>query len=199
MRQIILRVVKVGGSLFELPDLADRLRQWLQSEPAAHNVLIAGGGVLVEQIRALHAVRAIDNEASHWMCIDLMSVTAHLLHDRLPEVWLEEDDGQLCRRIGFQDCTIFGPARWLRHAEPRLPGYRLPIGWPTTSDAIAGRLAVVLGADELVLMKSASPPEGAAGDIAALARCGYVDDTLPHLAGELPPLRCVDLRAATGG
>ena len=194
MTQDSLRVVKLGGSLLDFPDLADRLRRWLLVEPAFHSVFIAGGGRLVEHVRQWHAAQAINDQAAHWMCIDLMTVTAHLLHARLPEIWLEEDDGQLCRRVGSSGATIFGPARWLRHSEPRLPGYRLPACWGTTSDSIAARLTAALGARELVLLKSASPPDGMEDDLSALAQCGYVDKILPRLEPELMSWRCVNLR-----
>ncbi len=190
----LIRIVKVGGSLLELPDLADRLRRWLAIQTPAHHVLVAGGGRLVEQIRQWHALRPLSNVAAHWMCIDAMTVTAHMLHDRLPEIALIEDDRLLCQRVGFRDCTIFGPALWMRHGEPSIVGTKLPSSWEVTSDAIAGRLAVALDADELVLMKSSLPAESTSGELSALSTAGYVDPMLPRLAGELPPYRLVNLR-----
>jgi len=190
----LIRVVKVGGSLLDLADLADRLRCWLAAQTPAHHVLVAGGGSLVEQIRQWHSLRPLTDVAAHWMCVDAMTVTAHMLHDRLPEIGLVEDDRLLCQRVGQQDCTIFGPALWMRHGEPGIAGTRLPASWEVTSDAIAGRLAVALNADELVLMKSALPAESDATDLAALATAGYIDPMLPRLAEELPSCRFVNLR-----
>jgi len=196
MSRSLVRVVKVGGSLLDLPDLAGRLRHWLAVQTPAHHVLVTGGGLLVDQIRQWHSLRPLSEAAAHWMCIDAMTITAHLLHDRLPEIALIEDDRLLCQRVGHRDCTIFGPALWMRHSEPGIAGTRLPASWEVTSDAIAGRLAVVLAADELVLMKSALPAESDATKLAALAATGYVDPMLPRLAEELPPCRLVNLRAA---
>ena len=48
-----LRVVKVGGSLFSLDDLAIRLRRWLGDEPPLPTILITGGGAWAEGVRAL--------------------------------------------------------------------------------------------------------------------------------------------------
>jgi len=190
----VVRVVKVGGSLLDLPDLADRLRRWLSAQTPAHHVLVTGGGLLVDQIRRWHAIQPLSNVAAHWMCIDAMTVTAHMLHDRLPEIALVENDRLLCQRVGFRDCTIFGPALWMRHAEPGIAGIRLPASWEVTSDAIAGRLAVALAADELVLLKSSLPAEPTSRGLSTLAAAGYVDSTLPRLAEELPPYRLVNLR-----
>jgi len=199
MSRTPIRVVKVGGSLLELPDLAPRLRCWLASQAAAHHVILAGGGPLAQQVRHWHTQRPLTEVAAHWMCVDLMTVTAHLLNDRLPEIPLIEDDRLLCQRIGDRSCTIFGVGRWMRHCESKLPGTKLPATWEVSSDSISGRLAIVLGADELVLMKSSLPPAGCQrlepDKIAQLATTGYVDLMLPRLAGELPPLHVVDLRA----
>jgi aspartokinase-like uncharacterized kinase len=187
-----IRVVKVGGSLFDLPDLAQRLRRWLARQTPAHHVLVAGGGALVEQIRQWHRRQPLDESAAHWMCIDVLTVTAHLLHDRLPEIPLVEDDRWLLGRVGDQGCTIFGPAPWLRHSEPRIRGTRLPASWEVTSDSIAARLAAALLAQELVLVKSRSPRKLT---LEGLAAEGLIDGFMPRLAAELPAAAVVDLRS----
>ncbi|MEZ6114792.1 MAG: hypothetical protein R3C99_27825 [Pirellulaceae bacterium] len=37
-----IRVIKVGGSLFDLPDLRQRVAEWRSRQPTALDVLIAG-------------------------------------------------------------------------------------------------------------------------------------------------------------
>jgi aspartokinase-like uncharacterized kinase len=191
----MIRVVKVGGSLLDLPDLPQRLRLWLAAQSPAHNVLLAGGGPLVDQVRTWHRQCAIDETAAHWICVDLLTVTAHVLHAWLPEIPLVEDDCLLCQRVGEDGATIFGPAPWMRHAEPGLPGTWLPTSWETTSDSIAGRLAVALRADEFVLLKSDLPKRRAGRELSALAAVGYIDPILALMAPDLPPTRLVNLRA----
>jgi aspartokinase-like uncharacterized kinase len=191
----MIRVVKIGGSLLDVPQLPALLRKWLSAQSPAHHVLMAGGGPLVEQVRAWHADAPIDEVAAHWMCVDLLTVTAHLLHAWLPEIPLVEDDGLICQRVGEVGATIFGPAPWMRHAEPGLPGTWLPSGWETTSDSIAGRLAVALAADEFVLLKSQLPRAHAAVELSALAAIGYIDPVLAQMSSELPPVRLVNFRS----
>ena len=191
----MIRVIKVGGSLFDLPQLPERLRAWLDAQAPAHNVLVPGGGALVEQVRTWHAAETLDDAAAHWMCVDLLTVTAHMLHAWLPEIPLIEDDGLLCQRVGEPGATIFGPAPWMRRSEPRLPGTWLPTSWETTSDSIAGRLAAALRADEFVLLKSVVPRGSASRDLSALAAMGYIDPVLAQMAPELPPTRLVDFRS----
>jgi aspartokinase-like uncharacterized kinase len=191
----MIRIIKVGGSLFDMPKLPDRLRAWLALQPDAHNVLVPGGGPLVEQVRTWNAAEAIDDAAAHWMCVDLLTVTAHLLHARLPEIPLVENHCLLEERVGKPGATIFAPGAWMRHSEPALPGACLPRNWDTTSDSIAGRLAVALRADEFVLLKSVLPRREATKDLDALADAGYIDPVLAKLAPELPPTRLVNLRS----
>jgi aspartokinase-like uncharacterized kinase len=195
MSDLQIRIVKVGGSLFDMPDLADQVRRWLSVQTPAHHVFLAGGGALADQVRRWHQLQPLDQSAAHWMCIDLLTVSAHLLHARLPEIPLVEDDRLLCQRVGERSCTIFIPATWLRHSEARLPGTPLPPSWEVTSDSIASRLAIAIGAQQLVLMKSALPDVAPDEGIQACSAVGFVDAMLGRLAGELPPVRLVNLRA----
>jgi aspartokinase-like uncharacterized kinase len=180
-------VVKVGGSLFDRPDLGPRLRDWFDRNAPPETILVPGGGRLVEVIRELDRMHRLSEEVAHRMALQAMSATAELLSDLLPE-----------------SCIIDGPDLaelvWEQGRRPILDALAfcesdgpLPHTWDVTSDSIAARLAVVAGAKELVLLKSASPP---AGDVAAWAQCGYVDRWLPRvLAGTATSCRAVDLAA----
>lgn len=189
------RVVKVGGSLLEMADLEVRLRTWLSQQSIAHHVLVVGGGLLVDEIRNWHQRWPLEEDVAHWICIEQMSTTAQLLRARMPELSVLDDFDQLQCHLTEADCAVFAPSSWLREQEPTLPGTALPVGWDVTSDSIAGRLAVTLKADELVLLKSTLPEEVAARGITALAEHGTVDPFMPQLIDELPKVRVVNLRS----
>jgi 5-(aminomethyl)-3-furanmethanol phosphate kinase len=187
MTSPLTRIVKVGGSLFDLPDLGARLHAWLDVQPQAVNVLLAGGGVAVDQIRAEAVHLNLSESEAHWRCVDVMTSTANQLSQALPKT-------QTQTHISFTSVrrpTIFLCSTWLLQLEPITPGTILPESWDVTSDSIAARLAICIGADELVLLKSADPPSS---DLQALADIGYIDKFFPKLAGELPPCRMVNLR-----
>jgi aspartokinase-like uncharacterized kinase len=120
-----------------------------------------------------------------------MRITARLLAEVLPEATFVVNFGRLRDEIPRGRLTLFDPWSFLRAVEPRLPGTRLPESWDVTSDAIAARLAIVLGADELVLLKSVLPAPTA--HVKHLAATGYVDRFCRELAEELPTTRAVDL------
>lgn len=188
-----LRIVKVGGSLFDLPDLAQRMRTFLGDEIVACDILIAGGGALVEQVRQLHDKNPIDHTRAHWICVELMSITARLLTERLGLESVATDIDEL-PPLDAPSLQTFDASKWLRHVEPITNGTQLPIGWEVTSDSIAARLATTLGAEELVLLKSALPADT---DIRQMAEDGYVDSAFPTFAAELPTIRFVNLRDAS--
>src|SRR5438552_4053283 len=71
----MIRVVKIGGSLFEWPELSAALRRWLFSQPSAFNILIAGGGALADVIRQADRDFSFGDERSHWLCIDALSIS----------------------------------------------------------------------------------------------------------------------------
>ncbi len=186
------RIVKVGGSLFDLPDLGQRIRKWLKKEEPGISIFVAGGGDLVEAIRRLHAAEPMSEERAHWLCLDAMDLMAHVLHQRLTRSSLCTSLSQI--REQKAKLTIFKLSEWMKLLEPTscYSGTRLPESWDVSSDSIAARLAICTGADELVFLKSADPPSR---DLQELSKLGYVDKFLPKLAGELPPWRMVNLRS----
>jgi 5-(aminomethyl)-3-furanmethanol phosphate kinase len=190
-----LRIVKVGGSLLELSDLAERLRRWLSEQPPATNVLLAGGGTLAEEVRRWDERFQLGQETSHWLCVDLLDVTAQLLKALLPNAHLCWNYTTLCDAIRAGDRTtiVFVPAGFLRAVEAQLAGLPLPQSWDVTSDSIAARLAEITGAGELVLLKSSLPKS-----FSQRAELGgeYVDRYFAHATQGLSKVRLVNLRDA---
>ena len=184
------RVVKLGGSLLDVPDLAPRLRDWLARQTLRSTVLIAGGGRMADVVRDADRQHRLGETVSHWLCIRVMTLHAELLAALLPEALL-------CRSLAEWRSTapnlaILDPWVFLREEEPQLAGQTLPASWDVTSDSIAARFAAAIGAAELVLLKSALPQTTwTLGDAAA---AGYVDRFFPQLADATPAIRCVNLR-----
>lgn len=190
-----VRVVKVGGSLLGRPELPAVLHAWLADQTADHTVLIAGGGELVEVIRAADRTHQLGEKSAHWLAIAAMHVSAKLLAKLVPQATYVDSWNELRERTTMPGVTIFDIEQFMRKVEPNLPGRKLPESWDVTSDSIAARVAVALAARELVLLKSAptSHPEATLSELAAE---GYVDRFLPQLQDELPAVRCEALLVA---
>jgi aspartokinase-like uncharacterized kinase len=194
------RIVKVGGSLLEYDHLVPALRKWLAAQSPDVNVLIVGGGPLADLIRQADARFAIGEESSHWLCVNLLSITARMLAAVLSDAELIESYDRLQHVLSSHQqhrdsapaTVIFTPEDFLRRSEPHVLGQPLPHNWTVTTDSIAARLAHAVGADELVLLKSADPPQP--HTCQAAGEGDFADAHFPIAAQSLPRVRCVNLR-----
>lgn len=178
------RVIKVGGSLLSRADLIESLPHWLDQQSPAQNVLIFGGGELVDAIRNLDRLRPSESAVVHWRCVDLLQVTFQMAADWF-SAWSTVDSRDLLAAlaaVGAERPVLVSVRSFYR---PDV-GSSLPLTWDTTTDAIAAELAVRCEADELVLLKSCEVDPGA--DVDSLAEAGIVDLALPLIA---PAVRSV--------
>jgi aspartokinase-like uncharacterized kinase len=189
----MIRVVKVGGSLLDWPQLPVALRQWLAEQSPAFHIVIAGGGTVAEVIRKADRDFRLSEELSHWLCVDGLSINARILAAVMPQYPLVSRFADVRAESSIKQGggVIFDPREFLVDQESLLPGRCLPHDWTATSDSIGARIAISLPADELVLLKSCDAP---AATHTGLAAAGYVDHYFPTAAAELPPPRFVNLR-----
>ena len=180
----MLRVVKLGGSLLDLPDLVGRLRAWLVQQPLGDTILVVGGAARVDAIRRTQKADGLTDSAAHWLAIRAMATQAEMLRSALPEAALLTDIFQ-ARDASVRPVHGFGfssPHRFMRDALTATLATPLPESWDVTSDSIAARVAELCDADELVLLKSTPPP---AKSFAELAELGYVDQFFTEGARKL--------------
>jgi aspartokinase-like uncharacterized kinase len=171
-------VIKIGGSLLAEPGAMKRVADWLAvtAKPHQTRLLIAGGGETVEAIRRIDAANPLSPAASHWAAIAVMDANAPLLADLLPNFEFQD---QIPTTAGDRILRCGG---LLREVEPHAPGERLRVGWETTSDAIAARIAVLWDA-RLVLLKHSLLATYASLEEAAAA--GVIDPETPRIAASL--------------
>jgi aspartokinase-like uncharacterized kinase len=196
-----VRIVKVGGSLLDWPELPATLGQWLAAQSSAGNVLIAGGGALADVIRRTDATHGLGGQIAHELCVELLGVTARLLEallaGRAPRTSFSDlQEQRAANRLPA--CSVLDARDFLVEVESTAPLTSLPHTWDVTSDSIAAWVACALAADELVLLKSGEPPRDPSGQpsLSALATAGYVDRYFPTAVGPFPgSVRMVNLRA----
>ena len=187
----MVEVVKFGGSLLSRADYSCALAAWLSAQPApVHRVFVVGGGEPVEALRRVDARYPMGAEAAHWRAISLMQENARCLGDQLPQLVRAETLARLRARLATPGNSLLLPEAFLREEEPYAPGTPLPTGWHVTSDSIAARLAVLLGARRLRLLKSRSPSSAELCDWNVASRRGLVDPFFPRLAGDIPQVTC---------
>jgi aspartokinase-like uncharacterized kinase len=188
-----LRVIKLGGSLLDFEGLVPQLRRWLSEQAPAINLVVVGGGRLVDAIRQIDRAQRLTEQAAHWLSIKAMGLTADSVAGLLPEeATLIADIDELVRTGLPARLYILDVGQFLRQESQRSHD-PLPASWQVTSDSIAARLARTLSASELVLLKSALPDR--CGKLADLIAVGYVDRYFQRAGGGAVPIRCVNLRA----
>jgi aspartokinase-like uncharacterized kinase len=149
---------------------------------------VPGGGPTTDAIRALDAELRLGEEAAHWLALQALTINAHVLAALLPGTAI------VSIPLANDPVTLLDAYAFARADDGR-PGC-LPHTWRATSDSLAARAAVVIGARELILLKSGALAEPI--DWGEASRLGYVDPCFPEvLRSARPPLavRAVNLRA----
>jgi aspartokinase-like uncharacterized kinase len=183
-------VIKVGGSLFDLPDLGTRLEAWLGTLPARDVILIAGGGAAADVIREMDNIHGLGEARSHWLALRALSLMAHALSEVLSEGDVIENLGDSCLMWPQGGIPILDLYAFARRDESQ-PGH-LPHRWDVTSDSLAARVAEVVEAHELILLKSVTVPPDM--DWTEASRHGHVDGYFPALIARGVKARAVNLR-----
>lgn len=163
-------IVKLGGSLAK----AATLRGWLACI-ARHGggrvVLVPGGGVFADAVRAAQAPYGFSDEAADRMAILAMEQYAVMLADLEPGLRLARSEAEIRAALAANGVALWQPCAMLEAAAG------LTASWEVTSDSLAAWLARRLGAGQLLLVKSAPSPD--AGDARQWAALGLVDAQFP--------------------
>lgn len=183
-------VIKVGGSLFDLPDLGQRLQNWLAGQATRAFLLVAGGGPVAEVVRQYDRLYGLGEERAHWLALRALALNARLLSSLLPQGVVVPHIrlvGAQWRRGKIPVLDLYSFAR----ADEGQPG-ALPHCWTVTSDSLAARVARVTGAGELLLLKSTSLPVGM--DWTVAGKRGLVDTYFAEVAGNSLAVRFINFR-----
>jgi len=190
-----LTVVKVGGSLFDWPELPVRLAAFLNGRRTSDRdegiVLIAGGGPAADVVRSLDRLYGLGDHTAHQLALAAMDISALCLARLVSDPFLVDSVEKLGAAWKKGSVPVVAARAFLAEID-RCGHEPLPASWDVTSDSIAARIASFIGADRLILLKSASVPGGATRREAA--RLGLVDPMLPCVARTLPSVQYSNLR-----
>jgi aspartokinase-like uncharacterized kinase len=172
--------IKVGGSLFDLPDLGRRLGQWLAGLAQGQVLLVPGGGPTADVVRLLDRRHHLGEERAHWLALRALSLNAHFLAALLPKsVVLTDLDG--CPRAWQENRLAILDAFAFAQADEAQPA-QLAHSWEVTSDSIAARAAQLVGTEQLILLKSVDLEHPR--DWTQAVKAGVVDGQFPRIVKE---------------
>lgn len=190
-------VVKLGGSLLTLPDLAERLHAVVKLLSPQKILIVVGGGAAVDVIRQLDDDYGFTAKQAHWDAIAAMTINARILahvSGCLPVVSNRIDADTAWEQF---NAVLLDTAAFLREEQAQ-HARSLPETWSVTSDSIAGFVALHWPAQQVVFCKSCdliSP------HIDRLCQKGLLDEWFPNLLTPLQQsgvqLQWINLRAAT--
>jgi aspartokinase-like uncharacterized kinase len=186
-------VWKVGGSLFDLPDLAARLRSLLAQQAENRVLLVPGGGATADSVRQWQQLHGLDDEAAHWLALRAMEFNAHLLAAAVPGAEVVDSIVEALRCWQRRAFPVLSVKTFVMEMERVWPDVVLPHDWTVTSDSLAAWITSRWAANELVLVKS-RPLEPGVDAVGAVER-QWVDAYFPQIAPEAPRTCWCDLRA----
>ena len=189
-------VVKLGGSLLTLPDLAERLQAVVQLLHPQKVLIVVGGGAAADEIRRLDDVAGFTATQAHWDAIAAMTFNAGILSrvsGCLPMVANRTDADTAWQQL---HAVLLDSAAFLRE-ELTQHSRSLPETWSVTSDSIAAFVALHWPAKQVVFCKSC---DFMAPHTERLCQDGLLDEWFPNLATPLQQfgvnLQWLNLRAA---
>ncbi len=173
-------IVKLGGSLYDHPQLVAGVHKWLASREESRILIVAGGGVLVDAIRELDRWQNLGLERSHFYALHATQLATMILSERtglpIAPPQLAWWDTPATSRVQLLNSDVF-----LQRYEAQIAA--VPHTWELTTDSIAAYAAGV-GNCPLVLLKSVDMPAESSWQAAADA--GWVD---PHFPGVVTEYR----------
>ena len=149
-------VIKIGGSLRTVAPWADLRYHLAALAQRRRLLLLPGGGIWADHVRAVDAAGDLGDTSAHWMAILAMDQYGFWLADRLGVTPLRDLD-PIGTRATSREPQLLLPFDLLYRRDP------LPHSWDVTSDSIAAWLAKEVGAQLLVLLKDVDGLSAAPG------------------------------------
>lgn len=145
------RVIKLGGSLLNVSNVLDHVHSMIASLPQMENFIVVGGGQAANLIREWDVAFGLGNGRAHRMAIFAMTWNAkRLFENRSDHVFVRHFEtlpGVERMGVVLSEPFLLSATEFGRHTA-------LPESWNITSDSIAAFVAQVLGAEQLVMLKS---------------------------------------------
>ena len=167
-------VIKLGGSLAAFADLR-ALLSLLAGQTRRSVLLVPGGGLFADAVRAAQGVQPFNDGTAHRMALLAMDQYGLMLRGLAPSLGLAVDAESVARAAVTAKTTIWLPSRHIT-GHPAIAE-----SWNVTADSLAAWLAGEINAAHLLLIKAAAlPPLDA--PLAAWQQAGIIDAAFADFA-----------------
>jgi len=169
-------VLKLGGSLLTKPNL----QQWLSlatQQGEGRLVIVPGGGVFADQVRATQKQWQYNDKIAHQMAILAMHQMALLFQGLCAELVLINQIDLITENLQQNKVLV-----WLPDIV-ELDALAVPANWDISSDSLAIFLAKQLNAELTFLIKSVNIPKNCS--LKQLTKAGVVDKACAATAEKL--------------
>ncbi len=146
-----LVVVKLGGSLINDRERLVDLATAIVAAPG-RPVIVPGGGIFADAVRGGQEALRFSDALAHRLALDAMGHFAEVLCELVPGLALATSSAAVAPAHAEGLVPVWTPAA-LRSGHTDIPE-----SWDVTSDSLAAFLATEIGADALILVKSAMVP-----------------------------------------
>jgi aspartokinase-like uncharacterized kinase len=145
--------IKVGGAALRQPEALDRIADAItRASRVAPLLLVPGGGVFADEVRAAEKVEGLSPSEAHWRAVRAMESLGELLVKAIPPACSVSSVSALQMALQHAQVPVLAPFDWLQATDP------LPHSWDVTSDSIAAWVAGQIGSPLLVLIKPVGGP-----------------------------------------
>jgi aspartokinase-like uncharacterized kinase len=145
-KNLILNVIKIGGSLAQNPKALRTLCQKLSILAKEHSIVIVpGGGQFADCVRGTYKQFMLSETSTHYMAILGMDQYGWMLADLISNSQIAENLKSV--NNAGAGLVVFLPSNLMRADE------ELPKSWEVTSDSIAVYIAEKLGTKNVLLLK----------------------------------------------
>ena len=161
-----MQIIKIGGSLLTSPQLTACLKEISQQQNKT--IIVPGGGGFADQVRKAQQYWQFNDKIAHEMALLAMQQTALVFHGLQSKLPIVSSGSEINKALQQNNVVIWSVnMNWLNQSN-------LKASWDISSDSIAAWLAKQLGAQRLVLIKSAIIPQ--AFTLKSLADAGIIDN-----------------------
>lgn len=142
-------VIKIGGSLLGSPTLAKWLAAIVQNSHG-NVIIVPGGSVFADAVREAQTRSGIDDAGAHRLALKAMDQFGLLMAAMNKALVPVNSDEAITACVLQKQPMVWLPSQML------MVDSTISNNWQTTSDSLSAWLANYLGAEHLILVKSAS-------------------------------------------